>query len=236
MKTINRAPVLITGASNGIGYATALALCSQDTPVIALSRNGSKLEQLRKEAGSNCTCIQFDLLRDDPATLLLHLEREGITAIGGLIHNAGLLVNKAFAEISKSELQAVYETNVFAPYQLTQVVLPYLKASGNAHIVHISSMGGIQGSAKFPGLSAYSSSKGALCILTECLALELKEHNISVNCLALGAVQTEMLQAAFPGYTAPLQPGEIASFIAWFAGEGNKFFNGKILPVATSTP
>jgi NAD(P)-dependent dehydrogenase (short-subunit alcohol dehydrogenase family) len=97
-------------------------------------------------------------------------------------------------------------------------------------------MGGVQGSAKFAGLSAYSSSKAALCTLTECLAEELKLENISVNCLALGAVQTEMLSKAFPGYRAPLSASEMAEFIVQFARSGHYYFNGKILPVSSTTP
>ena len=105
-----------------------------------------------------------------------------------------------------------------------------------SHVVIISSMGGIQGSVKFPGLSAYSSSKAAVINLTELLAEEYKESGPSFNVLALGAVQTEMLQEAFPGYKAPTTPSEMARFIGDFAFTGNKFFNGKILQVSNSTP
>ena len=105
-----------------------------------------------------------------------------------------------------------------------------------SHILTISSMGGLQGSAKFSGLSLYSASKGALAVLTECLAEELSEQEIKCNCLALGAVQTEMLSKAFPGYTAPLNPEEMAEFIVEFALHGHRYFNGKILPVSLTTP
>jgi 3-oxoacyl-[acyl-carrier protein] reductase len=236
VETNNSSPVLITGASNGIGYATALQLCKNAVPVVALSRNEENLNALKKEAGGNCKILKFDLLKEIPAALPAKLAELGIHSLQGVVHNAGFLVNKPFEEINSEELLSVYRTNVFAPFQLTQALLPLLKKSKQSHIVHISSMGGVQGSVKFSGLSAYSSSKGALSILTECLALELKEYNISVNCLSLGAVQTEMLNQAFPGYQAPMQPSDIASFIAWFVTMGNKFFNGKILPVAISTP
>jgi NAD(P)-dependent dehydrogenase (short-subunit alcohol dehydrogenase family) len=145
-------------------------------------------------------------------------------------------VNNAFEKITSAELIGAYRTNVFAPYLLIQAVLPLLKNSNNPHIINISSVGGIQGSVKFAGLSAYSSSKGALTILTECLAEELKEINIKVNCLALGAVNTEMLAQAFPGYKAPLSAAEMGNYITWFAENGHQYFNGKIIPVALSTP
>jgi len=82
----------------------------------------------------------------------------------------------------------------------------------------------------------YAASKGALAILTECMAEELKGRNIKANCLALGAVQTEMLAEAFPGYEAPVKPNEMASFIKNFALNGHHVYNGKILPVSLSTP
>ena len=104
------------------------------------------------------------------------------------------------------------------------------------HVVTISSIGGIQGSSKFSGLSAYSSSKGAVITLSELLAEEYKESGPSFNVLALGAVQTEMLEEAFPGYKAPLTADEMASYIYDFSLKANKFYNGKILQVSSSTP
>ena len=151
-----------------------------------------------------------------------------------LINNAGSLVNKPFLEMSSSEFEEVYKVNVFAVASLTRLVLPLMEAKG--HVLNISSMGGIQGSAKFPGLSAYSSSKGALVILTELLAEEFKETGPSFNVLALGAVQTEMLAEAFPDYKAPLSAEEMADYIVDFALTGNKFYNGKVLQVSNSTP
>jgi NAD(P)-dependent dehydrogenase (short-subunit alcohol dehydrogenase family) len=97
-------------------------------------------------------------------------------------------------------------------------------------------MGGFQGSAKYKGLSYYSASKAALACLSECLAAEFATSGINVNCLALGAVQTEMLEEAFPGYKAPVDAKTMARFISDFALNGHKFFNGKVLPVAIDNP
>lgn len=234
---VQKKTYLITGASSGIGFETALFLAENpNMQVIATARNIDKLKDLHEKSGKSIICIPFDLHGGDPQNFRKELIESRIERIDGIVHNAGLLVNRAFEDISRNELEMSYQTNVFAPYFLTQALLPLLKSSDSAHIIHISSMGGVQGSVKFPGLSAYSSSKGALSVLTECLALELTPHNIRVNCLALGAVQTEMLGQAFPGYTAPLKAHEMGSFIAWFLENGHRFFNGKILPVALSTP
>ena len=151
-----------------------------------------------------------------------------------LINNAGQLVNKPFNKTTFNDFESVYKVNVFGAAELIRLLIKSFNSS--CHIVNISSIGGIAGSSKFSGLSAYSSSKGALNILTEMLSEEFKESDIKINSLALGAVQTEMLNDAFPGYKAPLSAKEMAKFILDFSLNGSKFFNGKIIPVSISNP
>ncbi|HKR03686.1 MAG TPA: SDR family oxidoreductase, partial [Bacteroidia bacterium] len=151
-----------------------------------------------------------------------------------LINNAGLLINKPFEELSETDWLNMYKVNVFGPVKIIKTILPLMGKTNKTHIVNISSYGGFQGSSKFRGLSGYSSGKAALANLTECLAEEFKNKNISVNCLALGSVQTEMLAKAFPGYTAAVSPQQMAQFIVDFAFTGHNYFNGKILPVTLS--
>jgi NAD(P)-dependent dehydrogenase (short-subunit alcohol dehydrogenase family) len=151
-----------------------------------------------------------------------------------LINIAGYLIAKDFLQMTNDEARLMMETNFFGPASLIRVLKPIM--SSGSHIVNISSMGGFQGSAKYKELSYYSASKAALACLTECLANEFTEYGISINCLALGAVQTEMLEEAFPGYKAPVDAKQMAEFIAGFALTGHKFFNGKILPVAINNP
>jgi len=228
--------ILITGASSGVGYQTALQLAEKGHTVIALARNAQLLNQLSTTSNGKIISFPNDLSQLNFDALHTFLKEKSVAKIDVLINNAGQLVNKPFERISKEDLQTAYNTNVFAPYLLIQAVLPFLKNSNNPHIINVSSVGGIQGSVKFAGLSAYSSSKGALTILTECLAEEFKEINIKVNCLALGAVNTEMLAQAFPGYNAPLSSAEMGNYVTWFAENGHQYFNGKIIPVALSTP
>jgi NAD(P)-dependent dehydrogenase (short-subunit alcohol dehydrogenase family) len=151
-----------------------------------------------------------------------------------IVHNAGSLVNKPFEQLRLDDFERVYKVNVFGVALLTQVCLPYMQAG--SHVVSVSSMGGIQGSMKFPGLAAYSSSKGAIITLSELLAEEYKERGIAFNVLALGAVQTEMLEEAFPGYQAPVTATQMADYIYDFTLKGNAFHNGKIIQVSSSTP
>lgn len=232
--------VLVTGASNGIGYHTALQLAvHHHCRIIALSRNNEKLEQLRtdvrkQKSDADVLLLNFDLSSGNFNLVADFLKTNKITVLDGLINNAGLLINKPFNELTENDWLAIYKVNVIGIASLIKVCIPFLEKSSNAHIVNIGSNGGVQGTQKFSGLSAYSSSKGALSVLSECLAEEYKSKNISVNCLALGAVNTEMLQQAFPNYTAEMHPSQMAEYISWFCLNGQKFFNGKILPVTTS--
>ncbi len=230
--------IVVTGASRGIGYELVKQLSlNADNTIYAISRNIEKLEQLKKDcANRNVVTIACDLSDEKSIqTLILELKKHTST-INALVNNAGALVNKPFSTISSADLEYVFNVNVFSVVQLIQGVMPMLDEKVKSHIVNISSMGGFQGSAKFSGLSAYSSSKAALVCLTECLSEEFKERNIAFNCLALGAVQTEMLNEAFPGYKAPISSPEMAFYIADFVVNAHKMMNGRIIPVTLSTP
>ncbi len=225
--------VIITGASRGIGFELTKLFLNANYQVIALTRHTETLEAL---SNSNLQIIATDLsskISIDKAVFAIKEKRQ---TIDFLINNAGTLVNKPFEDILYSDLEKTYQVNVFAPFYLSQQLLSVLGKKSKAHIVNISSIGGFQGSVKFSGLSSYSSSKSAVVGLTECMAEEFKEKNITVNCLALGAVQTEMLAEAFPGYEAPIKPFQMAEYIFDFTTKGHHYYNGKILPVSLSTP
>lgn len=232
--------IIIAGCGRGIGFEVSKIFSQQkNSRVLALSRNITQLESLREtlsEQEGSAELIPFSM-DFEQATFVDELKKlvEQLSFRPQiLIYNAGLLINKKISEFSTADFDRLFHVNVKAGFFLIQAMLPYFVEK--SHIVNISSMGGYQGSSKFPGLSLYSAAKGALAVMSECFAEELKDHNISVNSLALGAAQTEMLEMAFPGFKAPLSAAQMAEFIADFAQNGSKFFNGKILPVSISTP
>lgn len=227
--------VVITGASRGIGHATALLFAQKGYRVLAVSRNISKLQKLKALAGDNLQILAYDLT-DGTVNDFRERVQEIFSQVDIIINNAGYLKASGFEETDVDEIEKTFQVNVFAVGKVTRALLPLLRNANEAHVVNVSSMGGFQGSAKFPGLSWYSASKAAIASLTEVLAEEYKETSIRFNCLALGAVQTEMLDEAFPGYQAPVTPEEMAIFFVDFATTGHRFFNGKVLPVALSTP
>ena len=225
------ANVIITGTSRGIGFEMAQLFANEGHQVLALSRNENAIAQLKHE---NISSFPFDITKKEDLKKADDFINTNWEAVDILINNAGKLLNKPFLETSSEAFEMVYKVNVYGVANLTKLVLPRMPKNG--HVVTISSMGGVQGSMKFPGLSAYSSSKGAVITLTELWAEEFKETGPSFNVLALGAVQTEMLEEAFPGYKAPTTALEMATYIKEFALGGHKMYNGKLLQVSNSTP
>lgn len=222
--------IIITGTSRGIGHELALQFAQAGHQVLALSRTIAP-NLLGKQ---NITCLSVDLSNEDDLIQVENFLSSTWKNVDAIVHNAGSLVLKPFLETTSQEFESIYRVNVFGVANLTRVCLPYLQKG--SHVVTISSMGGIQGSMKFAGLSAYSSSKGAVITLSELLAEEYKEQGISFNVLALGSVQTEMLAEAFPGYKAPLTASEMANYIFDFTLTGHKYYNGKVLQVSSTTP
>ncbi|THV59973.1 SDR family oxidoreductase [Flagellimonas alvinocaridis] len=224
------ANIIITGTSRGIGFELVKLFTQEGHQVLALSRNAQPITNLKLP---NVHAFSFDLGNPSDFDKVDEFLKQW-ESVDVLINNAGRLLNKPFLEISSDEFEAVYKVNVFGVAEMTKRVLPKMGKTG--HVVTVSSMGGVQGSVKFPGLSAYSSSKGAVITLTELWAEEFKETGPSFNVLALGAVQTEMLEEAFPGYQAPVTALEMAMYIKDFSLNGQKMYNGKLLQISNSTP
>lgn len=224
---------IVTGASRGIGYEVCLQLAKQGHQVVAVARSAGPLKVLQQQS-DHIHGMPADLTKWDAVNQLVRRIHSTFNGVDILINNAGALINKSFKDLSLEDWHSQIDSNLISAVNITKQLLPYFNT--NAHILNISSMGGFQGSAKFPGLSAYSVTKGALSILTECLSTELSSQNISVNALCLGAVQTEMLEQAFPGIEAPVSSKEMGRYIADFSLTGPAFYNGKILPVALEDP
>lgn len=229
--------IIVTGGSRGIGREVVLSLAAdKDNQILVTGRNEVTLKELQLEClNENVSYLVMDISKivqeKEPVMDQIY---NRFSKVDILINIAGLLVVSDFMKLTDQEARNMMETNFFGPAAFIQLLVPLM--SEGSHVVNISSMGGFQGSSKYRGLSFYSASKAALSCLSECLAVELAETGISVNCLALGSVQTEMFKSAFPGFKAPLGPMEIAQFISYFAVNGNKFFNGKVLPVAVNNP
>ena len=221
--------IIITGTSSGIGFELVKIFSKKNHRVLALSRNNSKLRDLNLEG---VHAVDFNLNDHDYFELNQFIKT--VKKIDVLINNAGYLVNKPFSQTTLEDFNLVYSTNIISVSMLIKNTIDYMEKGSN--VLNISSIGGIQGSVKFSGLSAYSSSKGALNILTEMLAEEYKDQGIHFNSLALGSVQTKMLEKAFPGFVASSSAEDMAKYIYNFSTEGYKLMNGKVISVSSTTP
>lgn len=224
--------IVVVGASRGIGKEIVNRLASNSSyTILALSRNLDRMEN-NFSSFKNVKCFSFDLSKNDVREQASHIFNS-FKSIDILINNAGKLINKPFVELTSSDLSECYQVNAIGVMQTVQAALPKME---QAHIVNISTIGGFQGSVKFPGLTAYSTSKAAVVSFTELFAEEYKDTAIKMNCLCLGAAQTEMLEEAFPGYEAPISAMKMAEYIVDFALNADQWMNGKIIPVSLSTP
>jgi short-subunit dehydrogenase len=233
--------IIITGASSGIGYETTIQIAKKLSntgthTLVILARRLQNLIELKNYIEKEHTNISviaetFDIGKDDFSKII---KKHKLNRIDALLNNAAILIKKPFEEFTHQEIFEIFNINVFGLIKLTQSSINILNKG--SHILNISSMAGFQGSQKISGLSIYSASKGAITILTESLAEELKEKEISVNGLALGSVQTEMLEKAYSNLITGLNPEKISNFISDFLLNGHRFTNGKVLPISITIP
>src|SRR5690606_3586603 len=226
--------IIITGASRGIGRELAKIHLQNGNNVLVISRNEEKLKELFEfEINSKLIILPMDISKPGDLDMLSGAVRNW-EKVDVLYNNAGFLVNKPFGQITEKELQYSLEVNYKAPFRMIQLLLDKMDAT--SHIVNITTMGSVQGSVKFPGLSAYSSTKTGIVTLTELLAQEFTDEQPRINAVALGAVQTEMLAEAFPDYLAPVSAEAMAQYLYDFGLEGHRFQNGKVIQLSTTTP
>ncbi|MGY6562988.1 MAG: SDR family NAD(P)-dependent oxidoreductase [Luteibaculaceae bacterium] len=229
--------IVITGVSRGVGEALVQHYCNNPkNHVYGITRHTEALQKWAEYNNiKNLTLHKIDI-STPTAKEEITKAIQSISEIDLLINNAGKLSHKPFLEVDVEQALSVFQVNYFGAATVIQACLPkLLQAKQRSHVINIGSMGGFQGTQKFAGLNHYSASKAAISCLTECLAEEFKNENVSFNCIALGAVQTEMLNEAFPGYQAPCNATQAAEFIANVAALPH-MINGKVIPMSVSTP
>jgi 3-oxoacyl-[acyl-carrier protein] reductase len=225
--------VIITGAGKGIGYELCKCFSAEGWKTIGISRSISSLESLPRVISIECDLSIWKNMDD----LLMKCELENDDSeFRILIHNAGLLLKTPFEDAQEDEILRMLKVNYVAPLRLTQVFLPWLKGGSKSHIIYVGSMGGFQGSGRYSGLSIYSSTKSAIASLSESLAEEFKDTKMRFNTLALGAVDTEMLQLSLPNYASEVSAEQMAKWIYTFSIQAYGLINGKVIPVAGLDP
>lgn len=232
--------VFITGVGSGIGYQVALAFLKNNYHVIGTLRKPDQQQLLQfaaKELPGQLSIINVDLSQSDYLeTIATNLKTLQVSKIKALINVAGILNTNPIQKVTSQNIATTMHLNFEVPVMLSQLLMPHLKSQGQANILNITSMSGFQDSVRFPGLSIYGASKAALGSFTQSLSVELSEHNIHVNALAIGSVNTKMLQQAFPDFKSQTSAQSMGTYIYTFATSGYQVYNGKILPVAITNP
>ena len=180
-------PILITGASSGIGEATAVHLAHKGFKVFAAARRLEKLKTLAGLGHGRITPVAMDVTdQGSVASAMAEIEAAG-QPLFGLINNAGVSVVGPVEEVSADEWRRVYETNVFGVVNVTRAVLPQMRAAGVGRIVNV---GSVAGRIVAPFFGVYASSKHAVEGLTDAMRRELKFHGIKVSLIRPGFINT----------------------------------------------
>ncbi len=205
---------VVTGASRGIGRATAERLAEEGALVVAAARDGEALAALASSAArGRVRPVACDVARtEDVARLFATAADLGGCSI--LVAAAGVLTRASVEETTDEVWTETLAVNLSGAFRCARAAFAQMRSRGGGRIVLISSLSGVYGTEKFPGLLAYNASKHGVVGLVEGLAVEGREHGISALGLSPGAVDTEMLRAANPDLRPGLQPEDVAELIA----------------------
>lgn len=220
--------VLITGGGSGIGAACAEEFLRRGRAVVVVGRTASRLRSVK-----GALALAGDVGDEAFARRAFAAARRRFGSVDILVNNAAHLVKKSFVDTTAAEWDAVMRTNLRGPFLFSREFLRAPKP-GRA-IVHIGSLGGVQGTEKFPGLSAYTVSKYGVTGLAAAMAVEARPRGVAVFCVAPGAVDTAMLRKAAPGLKAGAIPSDIARVVADLAESADPaLLSGAIIPLDTN--
>lgn len=228
--------VLITGASSGIGRATAIECSKAGAKVILLGRNIDRLnETLSQCDGEGHSLIQCDLADLDSLSEKLN----NIPDLDGVVHNAGVNTKYLVKNLSKEKIDEIFHTNYYAPVLMTQMFLKKKILNKNASLVFISSISASLGAISN---SVYASSKGAMNSFVRSLALEIAPRGMRANVIQPGMIETPILSAyamseeleAFKNSSPLGHPGEpidIANGCVYLLSDASKFVTGSVFTI-----
>lgn len=225
---------IVTGASSGIGRATAELLLESGARVALFARSGDKLNELASRFPEAAVAVIGDAAEESAVVRLFDETERAFGPCEILINNAGMFVGKLVQDMAAAEWDMQFAVNVRAMFLASKRAIPAMIARGGGTIVNVASISGIPGPQKFPRLAAYCASKGAVISFTEALAVEVGGHGIRVNCISPGSVDTPMLRRAAPGLKADMQPVDIARVILFLASNDSRPMNGQNLHAFTS--
>ncbi len=247
-RTLEGKTALVTGASSGLGRATAAALARAGADVALVARSADELEETGEEVsrvGRRALALPTDLAKEDEAVAAVERTLEEFGRIDVLVNAAGIDVPGTVEELDLEGWDLTLSVNLRAPFLLSKAAFPRMRESGGGTIVNVSSVAGKKG---WANASAYCASKFGLTGFTQALADEGRSHGIRAIVLYPGAMATnwgafspEERQRSEPNRapaTQVLAPGRVADFIAWFAASPPEFVltEGVVLPIEEGLP
>ena len=225
---------IVTGASSGIGRATAEMLVERGAMVSVFARSAGKLKSLARKHEGRMLAVPGDVSVPKSVERLFAETEARLGCCDILINDAGTYVDKRIERMTERDWDRVFAVNVRGAFLTTRRAVKNMIARRSGAIVNVSSISGVIGPEKFPGFSAYCASKAALISFTESLAVELKEHGIRVNCVSPGSVDTPMWAAVSGGAPAAMTPAEVAEVILFLASDRSRPINGQNIDVYSS--
>lgn len=220
---------IITGAGRGIGRATALRFAREGARVVLFSRSPAHLDETATEiarAGFPVLTIAGDVSSEEDVHALFQQAVQAHGRVDILVNCAGIVASQPFLEMDASTWDRVIAVNLRGTFLCCHEAFRIMAAQHSGVIVNLSSLSGIKGVEKFPGLSAYNVSKAGVAGLTEILAVEGKPYNIRVCAVSPGAVDTEMLRQAAPHLKAGMTPDDMAEILLFLAGDSGRMLSG----------
>ncbi|GAC1518647.1 MAG: 3-ketoacyl-ACP reductase [Ktedonobacteraceae bacterium] len=225
---------VITGAGRGIGRATALRFAREGTRVVLFSRTAETLAQVVREIeseGHAVLSIAGDVSQEEEVVGLFHRVMETYGRVDVLVNCAGIVATRPFVDMDAATWDSVISVNLRGTFLCCREAFRVMIEQRAGVIINLSSLSGVKGVEKFPGLSAYNVSKAGVASLTEILAVEGKPHNIRVCAVSPGAVDTEMLRQAAPHLKAAMTPGELAEILLFLASDAGRMLSGTNLEI-----
>ncbi len=235
--SLNNTITIITGAGRGVGRATARLFARAGAQVVLFSRTHSHVEEAAAEitsSGGHALAVSGDVTHEEDVLALFKQARETYGHVDILVNCAGIVAVRPFVDMDVTTWDQVINTNLRGTFLCCREAFRIMTIQKKGVILNLSSLSGVKGVEKFPGLSAYNVSKAGVAALTEILAVEGRPHNIRVCTVSPGAVDTEMLRQAGHGLKAGMTPEDLAEILLFLAGDSGRMFSGSNIELFTN--
>ncbi len=225
---------IITGAGRGVGKATARRFAREGARIVLFSRTPGPLHETAAgiaREGGQALSIAGDVSREEDVRALFQRAMETYGRVDILVNCAGIVIVRPFVDMDAETWDRVIAVNLRGTFLCCREAFRIMAAQQSGVIINLSSLSGVKGVEKFPGLSAYNVSKSGVAGLTEILAVEGKPYHIRVCAVSPGAVDTELLRQAAPHLKAGMTADDLAEILLFLAGDSGRMLSGSNIEI-----